>query len=569
MDSKADSRERFPNGLPLEDFTPFHESLEARVGRAYWGARGGGAFIEREVPSDITNDGARASRAAEVLFARCAEVQDEGRVEDELRVVELGVGLGLFARLFVRRFFALCEEHGAPFHRRMVYCATDLSEQNLLDIERLGTLADLGARVRLGVLDALDPSIFRPLGGGAGEPLKGRLGAVLHNYLCDALPQSLLLRRRGRWYELWAQSILAEPWRLPQHTARPLDQLLDLVRRKDAAAVDALVEIAPLLDVDRAFFPAELEQVPQGALAERFADEVLQPHVDQSLGPGREVRFWLPWGAMKSLGATAELLAPGGLVLFTDYGGTSLEQMVRVGGYQRYGAGVCVPINFPLLDRSCQEQGFRVAVPEGDGGLPLHARLLTRRPLPRTEARFAERFAAGDFQAMEEHMARARQALDRDVPEALASFREAAELFPESWLVLSEWAHAETFQGGAPRKGLELAERALALNPTCSADLWCEQGDALDKLGQTDAAERAYRRALEVGPEHPRPSFNLARILADRGAHDDALEAIGQALLHDPGGQHARMLLDKQKEILDGRAAAHESDRQRSRLRGA
>jgi hypothetical protein len=431
---ETDLKNAFPNGVALEDFTRFNDSLEVRVSRVYWKKRGDRAFTNREVPNDITNDGVIASRAAEVLFAHCEQSDAAGRRGRPVRVLEMGVGLGLFARLLIRRFTALCDRSGRDFHQRLVYYASDYSVSNLLDIVRRRTLAEFGDRVRLGVVDAMEPSVFTPLRsstpagveGAQGERLDGQIDVVFHNYLYDVLPQSLLLRHRGQWHELWVQTILTEPWRLSEFAERSFEALMDLIGSNAAEAIDTLADAYALVDVDRSFFPVSLDQVPYGGVVQRFADEVLQPHIDRTLGRQREVRLWVPWGAMTSLEKTSRLIAPDGCLLFTDYGQSSAAEVARARGYQRYGAGICIPINFPLLDGFAQRIGYRLTRTDGTERQPLHARLITCRAVPGTESRFVEMFAGQNCEAFEGHLTRARQAIERDVPLALASFRQAS-----------------------------------------------------------------------------------------------------------------------------------------------
>lgn len=485
-------------------------------------------------------------------------------------MLEIGVGLGLFARLLLKRLRALCEQQGRDFIRRLVYIATDISPRSLADIRRLGTLDEFDAQVRLGVIDALQPTSYTPLGADAPEPLAGPLLAVFHNYLFDVLPQSLVLRQQGAWYELRVQTRLRELWRLAEFTRRPLDELMDLVGRNEPEGIEALAEIYPLIEVERSFFPVEKTELRYARLAERFADEVLQPDIDRRVGAGRSVRMWLPWGAMTSLEQTVARLSADGFLLFTDYGPTSAREVNGARAYQRYGAGVCIPLNFPLLDGFIQSIGLRLIVPEGDETQPLHARLVTRRPLARTETRFARGFAAQGFQALEGLMGRARDAAAiKDVAQARALYRDAEALCSENWILLAEWAHMENFVAGNPERALELAERALALNSTCSADLWCERGDALHRLGDGEGSERAYLRGLEINADHVRSHFNIAWLRAERGAYGEALRALGTALACDRRGQHTDMLLDKQKEILGNRAAARDADRHRLLVRGS
>jgi len=549
---------RFPNGLALEDFTPFHRSLELRLSRAYWRKRGGQAFTEREVPNDITNDGTRAARAAEVLFAHCIELAESGGLGGPIRVLEFGVGLGLFARLFLWSFRDLCGREKRDFFARLTYYATDVSERNLADIQRLGTLEEFGEHVRLGQVDATRPDELLPL---------GAMRAIFHNYLYDALPQSLVLRQDGRWYELYIQARLEDPWRVPELTDMSLPSFIEILRRGDEDSLDALVPLFSYVQAERSFFPVDLTTVPFGAEVQQFADAALQPWVDATVGQDRNVRMWVPWGGMTSFQGSIPLLEPDGLMLFTDYGSTELSEVTGARVYQRYGAGVCVNVNFPLLDGFMRSQGFQVSVPAGDDDLPLHARLASKAALPRTHVRFVDAFAAADFEAMDTHLADGRRLSRKDVAKALEHYRSAVQMFPCNWKVLAELAHVENAFAENHEGALALIDQAIALNPTCSSDLWSERGDILVLLGQMAEAERSYARGVALNGMHSRCHYNLAWLWAEQGRFPEALEACGRALATDRTGAASETILAKQKDILARRREAYDAERERILLR--
>ncbi len=555
-------RREYPSGIALEDFTSLSDSLELRIGRAYWDTRGTHAFTRREVPSDITNDGGRAARAAEVLLRNCEEAGC-----GDIVVLEMGIGLGLFTRLFLRRFAELCVETGRDYFERLQYWATDFSRQNLLDVEAAGTLQEFGPRVRLAELDATRPDTLTPLGEDEPRPTPHSLRAVLHNYLYDALPQSLVLRQEGVWYELRVQTRLVEPWRVSEYGVTSLDEVMENAYRGGKDAVTALSPLYPLIHVERSFFPVSLDQIPFANLIQCFADEELQPHVDRTVGPGRNVRMWVPWGAMTSAQHSMELLAPDGFLLFTDYGASALADVQSARTWQRYGAGITININFPLLGRCLEESGRRVGIPVADDELPLHARLVTIQDVPRTHEAFATSFAAGDFLKCDRHLEAARTALDSDLDKALEHYSAALELFPHNWTVLGELAHVHNFKIDLPAVALRYAESAIALNPSTSADLWCEQGDALYRLNRPAEAEASYLHGTSINSEHGRSYYNVAWMESLRGAHTDAIERIGKALACDPAGTQTPAFLEKQKEIIERRDAAYLADRERTSVR--
>jgi hypothetical protein len=62
--------------------------------------RGNKAFLSdaSPVPFVVNNDGALSVNAAEVFFASLVAAGEQGELEDEIYVLELGIGVGLFAR---------------------------------------------------------------------------------------------------------------------------------------------------------------------------------------------------------------------------------------------------------------------------------------------------------------------------------------------------------------------------------------------------------------------------------------------------------------------------------------
>jgi hypothetical protein len=124
----------------IQDFVPLAQSLEWQLGQEYLRQRGNKAFLSdaSPVPFVINNDGTLSRNAAEVFFASLADAEERGPLEDELFVLELGIGVGLFARYFLDAFRDLCQEHQKDYYDRLCYIAADRSERMLLDVCRHG-----------------------------------------------------------------------------------------------------------------------------------------------------------------------------------------------------------------------------------------------------------------------------------------------------------------------------------------------------------------------------------------------------------------------------------------------
>ncbi|HEY9839664.1 MAG: tetratricopeptide repeat protein [Candidatus Sericytochromatia bacterium] len=109
--------------------------------------------------------------------------------------------------------------------------------------------------------------------------------------------------------------------------------------------------------------------------------------------------------------------------------------------------------------------------------------------------------------------------------QALDDFALSRRLRPD-WL--SGWLDAARILMilGRPREGLALIDQALEVQSlqsdlTAQADLWLIRGNLFQALEDLDSAEAAYRRALELIPDHLIPDqagiwFNLAQLLQPR-----------------------------------------------------
>ena len=97
--------------IVLEDFRPLAESLDWRLGQEYLRQRGSLAFIgdAEPVPFVVNNDGNLSIRAAEVFFASLVEAEKAGTLPRDIFVLELGIGVGLFARFFLDRMMQLSD----------------------------------------------------------------------------------------------------------------------------------------------------------------------------------------------------------------------------------------------------------------------------------------------------------------------------------------------------------------------------------------------------------------------------------------------------------------------------
>ena len=523
----------------IQDFTPFTESIEWEVGHRYWQQQGSRAFLSdlRPVPYAINNDGTLSARVAEIVFTSLEEAAAAGPLPPQIVTLELGIGVGLFARYFLDSFRELCRCHSRDYYDRLLYVAGDSSEQMLRDAARNGVFARHPGRYILRVMDALQPEAVLLndllLAGQGPRPLR----AVFLNYLLDCLPVAVFEVDDTGVRQLCVRTCVARAVDLREHTALTAAQLRQRAASADPAERRELAEVFGLFASDYAYLPVSTDRVPYGEFAVDFA---------RAHGTRRVLDNF---GALQCLDRCLGLLAEGGFILLNDYGQTEVTTGDEY-HHQLFSQATCSGLNFPLLktyfDGSVDGQWIEPLV----GAKDIHSRLLGRQPAAATVARFRERFSRDHLEWIQEPTRQAHELAKVGQFEAAAvSYRQALDRQPANWVLMNEVATFLTFSFRNPSAAIEMAKAALSLNPT-SAEVWNTLGDSLYESGRLAEARQAYLRAQRLNPNDPRVRYNLAWVYTREKNYPLALQKIAEALGLDFTGGYRERLLKKQEEVL-------------------
>ena len=468
-------------------------------------------------------------------------------MEADIFVLELGIGVGLFARFFLDAFRDLCLRRGKDFYDRLTYICGDRSEKMLQDACRHGVLGQHGGHCVFRVVDALQPE--RTL---AGDIIFRRLGArpfraVFLNYILDCLPAAHLKVTESEIRQLCVRTCLGRYVRLEDETNLTAE---DLVRMAASGSNDdehRLLELYGMLVAEYDYLPVDMVGMQYGDFAAEFA----RKHGGQTLHN---------FGAVRSLERLLAALHPQGFVLVNDYGFVESKD----GGefeHRRFADASAVGLNFPLLKAFFTEgEGMGETVrcqwaePAEDNGRII-SRLLGHELRTAVVKCFSERFSkAAHLICSSRGNWRGRACRRVGLRERLSAYYQALERQPLNWLLMNEIAMFLTFTFRQPASGVAMAREALALNRHCSSDLWSTLGDSLFELGRIDDARQAYQRALRIKPTEVRARFNMAWVLVRKGQLKEALVMIAEALALDETGEWGERLLKKQQEVL-GRLA--------------
>jgi thioredoxin-like negative regulator of GroEL len=539
----------------IEDFVPLTDSLEFDLGQQYWRERGSKAFISdaTPVPFTINNDGALSRRTAEVFFASLVESEQGRPLESTLYVLELGIGVGLFARFFLDAFQEICAREGKDYYRRLIYIAGDRSERMLADACRHGVFANHPGRYLIRVVDALEPGRYledlvgpasraRPASGSPEGPARQggpTLRAVFLNYIIDCLPAAHLKIGNGAVERLCARTCLARHVPLAEYTQLTAPDLLLRARSGSAADRRALMEMYGLFAVEYDYRPlADGAMLPYLEFAVAFAKSQSVNHLLHN------------HGAMQSLEGLLALLHPGGYIAINDYGQIELPKSSDF-EHQHFSQSTSIGLNFPLLKAFFGESGkYQWIEPDGDNG-HIYSRLVGSAIGPGTAKVFSERFGKAAWESGQERWMLARANLQHGrVEAALTAYHQAIERQPGNWILLNEVAGFLIYTLRNPAAGVAMAKAAIELNPACSAVLWNTLGDAWFEMGKMPEAKGAYQRALRVNGADVQARYNLAWVYLNERRYQAALAVVAEALALDETGEYWERLVKKQNEIL-------------------
>jgi tetratricopeptide (TPR) repeat protein len=530
----------------IQDFVPLADSLEWNLGQEYLRQRGNKAFLSdaSPVPYVINNDGTLSRHAAAVLFANLQEAEQQGVVENEVFVLELGIGVGLFARFFLDAFRELCRQQNKDWYGRLTYIAADRSERMLRDVARHGVLANHPGRYRLRLVDAMQPTEQLPgdlmFRGQAGKPLR----AVFLNYLLDCLPAAVLEFDGEQVKQLCVRTCVARNVRLQDYTDLTAEALAQRAKKNDAQSQRELLEVYGLFASEYDYRPVDVAALPLG----QFAVEWGRDHTRKLLHS---------YGAIQSLERLLELVRPDGFILANDYGQTQTTVRDEF-EHQRFSLATFVGVNFSLL-KAYFDKGNRCQYVEPFGeSASIHSRLLGHQLGGQTRLRFQEVFGQAAAEQLQEPLVKARECLRVGRFELASTYyREALARQPWNWVLLSEVAQFLIFSLRDVKAGIELAKLALGLNPTCSAELWNTLGDGLFEVRRYAEARSAYLKALAVNASDVRARYNLAWVHQREKNYPRALEMIAQGLALDKMGQYRDRLLHKQQEVVAQQVQRH------------
>ena len=362
-----------PDRVYLEDWRPGRDSCVWQFNALYWSAldlweKATGRGYEQALPggeSDARNRAAAAELIGE-LFAVWDRLAASAALPDELYVIELGVGNGGQAKVFLDEFRDLDRRRGTAYYRRLRYLMCDYSA-HVLDLAR-ETVAEHTERVSSFALDATRPRTSLGF-------LQYKAFLVYISNVYDNLPTDEVAQLGGRTYRVHNRAYLPgdEAAELAASVSATVDELPALVHKLLRLGPALLAEACPdhvpdtesavrfwqrtwsaLRLADRYVPLAGLDTYP---LTDALTGEALRPLLES----GADVRMHVSNGAVASFDDTLGLLHPFGKLVCHDLFVDGIQgYRTTFRGPGKYDGSVVNWVNGPLLAHVGRKRGFDV-----------------------------------------------------------------------------------------------------------------------------------------------------------------------------------------------------------------
>jgi hypothetical protein len=358
----------------LEDWGPGSSSCIWEFNTLYWKALGlweqaTGRGYEQALPggqSDARNVAA-ARELIQKLFKVWDDLAERRALPEELHVLEIGVGNGNQARVWLDEFQRLDRELGRNYYRKLQYLMGDYSP-HVLELAR-ANVRHHADRISALVLDATRPTDTLGF-------LRSKAFLVYISNVYDNLPTDEVAWMNGQLFRVLVRAYLPGPAaaRIAAEHKLTIEELPAMAARlrrlgpellSDAmperfpeplAAVTFWRDIWEALELEERYVP--LEEVDAHQLAPEIGGEILLG----VLGGHGDLRVHVSNGALASFADTLPLLHPLGMLECHDLFVTDLRQYATgFRGPGKYDGSVVNWINGPLLAAVGRRHGYDVS----------------------------------------------------------------------------------------------------------------------------------------------------------------------------------------------------------------
>jgi len=330
--------------LSLQTYVPYDKSIKWNIHQNFFLKKGANAWLNGDVPYDITSNSCIAFQIASLLYQTASEMDKKNRLrkDEKIYIMELASGVGLFAINFLKQFEKICRDNNVDYFDRLQYFFSDFSKKNLQDAAKNINLRELqkNGHIEYVVVDALNPQKITKLTNGQIITDIKFIG-IIASYTHDNLPLTILKKKGSDIYEkhialsietdeMSKKSI--EEYKMNLITNPTSEDILNKLNEKEKYI---LIDKAKIEPMDKEIIFETTQKFPVATVI-------------------------YPYGSFKAIKKAIPLLLKEGLYIISDKGYANEYYMKgeKSGAPSIHGNSFAHNVNFPLIELYAQKLGL-------------------------------------------------------------------------------------------------------------------------------------------------------------------------------------------------------------------
>jgi len=327
----------------IEDFKRYDQSRIWDIHNEYFLNTGIKAWTKGEIPYSGVTNYEEAYKKVRLIIENLKTIR--GRESRPVRVLEVGAGLGEFAKNFLQAFSDISKQEGLRFYDDLEFYFSDYSEKTIEEVKESGRLEDFKDKICFHRFDVMAEANFLS----KEELANGFFDVILCSYLLDQLPARIFARTGTGFKE--------------KYQRLELDEKIHGKVKKPRKWIKKLKKIVEYRDVD-------LED-----------DHTIPSQELNSLYPcfrkDKESTVVYSYGALNAVKNFMGMINPEGIIICSDFNASTK------GGIDKYepcyyGNSLAQAVNFELIFNYFSDSAEKVLLYE-DPIRPLHTLILTRK----------------------------------------------------------------------------------------------------------------------------------------------------------------------------------------------
>lgn len=186
----------------LGERVSFDKSPIWEIQTQYYKNNGKNSWKKGQTPFNITSNSRFAYQTAKIIYENIKNINLE-----KIYILELGSGVGLFAKYFLDQLKKICYSKNKELFKRIHFMITDYSVKNLNDIIESKVFDEYkkSGNVDFYTLDINNPENLKNIDGIELKIENNMLSAVIANYLYCVIPYKTIKKEQDKYYEKYVQ----------------------------------------------------------------------------------------------------------------------------------------------------------------------------------------------------------------------------------------------------------------------------------------------------------------------------------------------------------------------------